>query len=54
MRLERAKELLSRSDRKLYEIAHAVGYADGKYFTKLFTREVGLTPKAYRENRRTD
>lgn len=54
VRLERAKELLSRSDQKLYEIAHAVGYADGKYFTKLFTREVGLTPKAYRENRRTD
>lgn len=49
LRLKRAKELLSQSDRKLYEIAHAVGYSDGKYFAKLFTREVGLTPKQYRE-----
>lgn len=52
LRLEQAKERLSRSDQKLYEIAHAVGYSDGKYFTKLFTREVGLSPKEYREKRR--
>lgn len=52
LRLEQAKERLARSDQKLYEIAHAVGYSDGKYFTKLFTREVGLSPKEYREKRR--
>lgn len=49
IRLRRAKELLQTTDRKLYEIANAVGYADGKYFVKLFTREEGLSPKQYRE-----
>lgn len=48
IRLDRAKVLLTESDRKLYEIANAVGYGDGKYFVKLFTRELGLSPKEYR------
>lgn len=48
IRIQHAKELLSSSNQKLYEIAHAVGYADGKYFVKLFTRETGLSPKQYR------
>ena len=52
MRMSRAKGLLSRSERKLYEVARTVGYSDGKYFAKLFTRETGLTPKEYREKHR--
>ena len=50
--MSRAKGLLSRSERKLYEVARTVGYSDGKYFAKLFTRETGLTPKEYREKHR--
>lgn len=49
IRLHRAKELLTSTNRKLYEIAHAVGYADGKYFVKVFSRQTGLSPKQYRE-----
>lgn len=49
LRLSRAKELLTATNRKLYEIAHTVGYADGKYFVKVFSREIGLSPKQYRE-----
>ncbi len=52
IRILHARELLAGSSRKLYEIARDVGYADGKYFTKLFTRETGLTPKEYRERHR--
>ena len=48
--MERAKTLLADPSRKLYEVAHAVGYADGKYFVKLFTKEVGIPPRLYREN----
>ena len=48
----RAKKLLSQSEQKLYEVARSVGYSDGKYFAKLFTRETGLTPKEYREKHR--
>ena len=50
LRMERAKTLLADPSRKLYEVAHAVGYADGKYFVKLFTKEVGIPPRLYREN----
>lgn len=50
LRMERARALLADTSRKLYEVAHAVGYADGKYFVKLFTKEVGIPPKLYREN----
>lgn len=50
LRMERAKALLADPSRKLYEVAHAVGYADGKYFVKLFTKEVGIPPRLYREN----
>ncbi len=49
IRMQHAKEQLAHSCRKLYEIAHLVGYSDGKYFAKLFTKETGLTPKQYRE-----
>lgn len=49
LRIQHAKQLLTGPPQKLYEIARAVGYSDGKYFVKLFTRETGLSPKAYRE-----
>jgi YesN/AraC family two-component response regulator len=52
LRVMHAKELLAGSGKKLYEVARSVGYSDGKYFAKLFTRETGLTPKEYREKHR--
>lgn len=52
LRLDHAKKLLSQTEQKLYEVARAVGYSDGKYFAKLFTRETGLTPREYREKHR--
>lgn len=54
LRIHHAKELLADSSRKLYEVGRNVGYADGKYFTRLFTRETGLSPKEYRERHRHD
>lgn len=52
LRILHAKELLADSSQKLYEVGRNVGYADGKYFTRLFTRETGLSPKEYRERHR--
>ncbi len=49
IRIHHAKDLLEQTPQKLYEVAHNVGYADGKYFAKLFTKETGITPKQYRE-----
>jgi two-component system response regulator YesN len=49
LRIDKAKELLQSPELKLYDIANEVGYLDGKYFTKVFTKNTGISPKQYRE-----
>lgn len=49
IRMETACKLLRETPLKLYEVGEKVGYRDGKYFAKVFTREVGLSPRRYRE-----
>ncbi len=48
-RIELAKELLKNSSLKLYEVAYSVGIREQSYFSSLFKKETGLTPKKYRE-----
>lgn len=47
-RMQKAKELLLGTQMKLYEIAEAVGYSDGKYFSKVFRECTGCLPAEYR------
>lgn len=47
-RVERAKDLLHRTDDTLAGIAAATGFADQSHFTAAFRREVGLTPGRFR------
>ena len=47
-RMRRARHLLENTDRTLADIHGAVGYRDGGAFSELFTRHIGLGPKAYR------
>ncbi len=49
VRMERAKELLRSTDKKLVEIAELVGYADQRYFSSIFKRETGMTTSEFRE-----
>ena len=49
MRINKAKELLIRTQLKLYEIAEQVGYSDAKYFSKVFKAETGQLPAEYRK-----
>jgi two-component system, response regulator YesN len=49
VRIERAKELLRASAGKLHAVALQVGFRDANYFSTVFKREVGLTPREYRE-----
>lgn len=49
IRLQRAKELLSDTTMAIYEVADEVGLYDYNYFTKIFKREIGVTPKEYRK-----
>lgn len=48
-RMQKAKELLLGTQMKLYEIAEAVGYSDGKYFSKVFRECTGCLPAEYRK-----
>lgn len=50
IRIERAKQLLSRSGEKVVTIANMVGYDDSAFFSKLFTRLVGCPPGKYRRD----
>lgn len=47
-RLEKAKELLLTTDAKIYKIAQDVGFYDDKYFIRVFAKEFGTTPGAFR------
>jgi two-component system response regulator YesN len=48
IRIQKAKEMLQQSHLKLYEVAEGVGYQNIGYFTGLFKRITGLSPKEYR------
>lgn len=47
-KIERAKRLLAETDLHIYEIGSLVGYADIKYFSKMFKRYIGISPQEYR------
>ena len=47
-RAEKAKRLLSATDKPMKEIAALCGYCNAGYFTNAFRAETGLTPKAWR------
>jgi AraC-like DNA-binding protein len=47
-RMARAKQLLAETELPLIAIGPRVGYPDQSYFTALFRKHVGMTPKAYR------
>lgn len=47
-RIERAKKLLTSTDKPMKEIAALCGYCNAGYFTNAFRTETGLTPKAWR------
>lgn len=49
LRMEKAKKMLITTNLRVYSIAVDVGYADVKYFLKVFKKSVGFTPQAYRE-----
>ncbi|WP_138750771.1 response regulator transcription factor [Paenibacillus sinopodophylli] len=48
VRIERSKELLLKSDLRIYEVCQKVGYSDLKNFTKVFEKLSGCKPSEYR------
>ena len=48
LRLEEAKQMLETGDAPIEAIANEVGYEDAGFFSRLFRRQVALTPAQYR------
>ncbi|HSQ11280.1 MAG TPA: helix-turn-helix domain-containing protein [Burkholderiaceae bacterium] len=49
LRLEEAKQMLESGDAPVEAIANEVGYEDAGFFSRLFRRQVSLTPAQYRK-----
>ncbi len=47
-RVNQARHLLLESDKTITEIALMVGFSDGGYFSRLFHREMGISPDKFR------
>ncbi len=52
LRLSRAKELLRTTSLRSSDIAYQVGYNDPHYFSYLFKKNTGMTPRDYRRDER--
>lgn len=48
VRIEKSLELLTGTDKKMYQIARAVGYDNVKYFFRVFKKQMKMTPEEYR------
>lgn len=48
-KIEKAKDMLAKSDMTSVEIADFLSFNDDKYFIRLFKKLVGMTPGAYRK-----
>jgi len=48
LRIEKAKQLLRDTDQKLSAIAMEIGYNEPNYFSHVFRKSEGMTPKEYR------
>jgi AraC-like DNA-binding protein len=49
IRLEKAKDLLIKTNHPINEIAYKVGYSDANYFSRSFSKTYGVPPSQYRQ-----
>lgn len=51
LKIERACHLLDTTDKEIKEVAYAVGYDDAYYFSRIFRKQLGISPSQYRASR---
>ena len=47
VRIRRAKELLCCTNKMVYEVAYDVGFSDYRYFSQIFKKNTGMTPRQF-------
>lgn len=52
MKVKEACALLENTDMKINQICHKIGISDCYYFSRLFSKTMGFSPREYREERR--
>ena len=52
-RIRQACELLRNTDHSITQVAMAVGFSDSAHFTRTFTREMKVTPRAFRHSKQS-
>lgn len=50
LKMKEACKILRATDLYIYEVAQLVGYSDQYYFSRLFKKVVGMTPKDYKKS----
>ena len=50
IRIQRARELLQEGSRSLVQVATICGFANPLYFSKVFKKRIGVSPKSYIQN----
>ena len=50
VRIENAKRLIRETEMKGYDIAYECGFSDPHYFSYIFKKNTGMSPREYREN----
>ena len=51
IRVEASKDLLTKTEKPIKDIAQEVGFKDSKYFSKVFAQHLGISPSLYRTMR---
>lgn len=54
MQLKKSKELLVSGDLCIHEISERVGFSDSHYFSRIFSRKIGISPSEYKEKNQND
>lgn len=47
LKISRAKQLLENSDQSVKQVAHALGFDDPYYFSRVFKRRAGMAPSLW-------
>ena len=50
VRMEQAVRLMNDEEKKLETISFLVGYDDYNYFSRVFRKKIGVSPREYRNN----